>query len=186
MNHQWRVPCLGIPLLTTLCVCSALILLVAANTPTEPEPNAMLDHIRQEMADDDGRIRIFDQYFDETHIAQGEAVYQQYCAACHGVNAEGQFPAAPLQPDSTGRYGAPPHNETGHTWHHSDVLLLRYLREGGFADPKRFYQMPSFGAVLTEEQMLHVIAYIKTLWTPEQRVRQRYVTEEEARRFGGQ
>ena len=57
----------------------------------------------------------------------GEQIYAQNCAACHGINGEGQFPDAPMERDETGRLGAPPHNESGHTWHHDDDLLLPTL-----------------------------------------------------------
>lgn len=103
----------------------------------------------------------------------GQTVYITHCAACHGVNGEGQFPDAPLVPDSTGRYGAPPHDPTGHTWHHDDALLVRYTLEGGMGDPARFYPMPAFGDVLTDAEVVAVIAYIKTMWTPEQQRLQR-------------
>lgn len=135
---------------------------------------------QQHMADG-SEVQILGQVFTDSEIDQGQEVYVRYCAACHGVDGEGQFPAAPFEPDSTGRIGAPPHHEVGHTWHHSDVLLIRYVTEGGFADPQRFHIMPSFGSVLTDEQILYVLAYIKTMWTDEQRAMQRQLTEEEQR-----
>lgn len=106
----------------------------------------------------------------------GQQVYALHCASCHGANGEGQFPDNPLEPDSTGRYGAPPHNPNGHTWHHDDDLLIRYLHEGGLGDPALFYPMPAFQTVLTDGEIIAVIAYIKSFWTPEQVVRQRDVT----------
>jgi mono/diheme cytochrome c family protein len=101
-----------------------------------------------------------------------QTVYNTQCASCHGVNGEGQFPDAPLERDVTGRYGAPPHDDTGHTWHHDDDLLLRIVREGGMGDPVNFYVMPAFETVLSKEEMEAVIAYIKTMWTPEQQAAQ--------------
>lgn len=98
----------------------------------------------------------------------GQTVYTSYCAACHGAQGQGQFPDAPMQPDDTGRIGAPPHNETGHTWHHEDELLIQIIREGGMGSPEMFYPMPPFGEILSDEQITAVIAYIKTLWTDEQ------------------
>lgn len=120
--------------------------------------------------------------FNDEQIAQGQQIYVQYCAACHGPGGEGQFPDAPLQPDATGRIGAPPHDGTGHTWHHGDQLLLNYTRDGGIGDPARFYPMPAFGDQLSDEEILLVIAYIKTLWTDEQRAYQAQVTEAELAR----
>ena len=46
-------------------------------------------------------------------IAQGETLYVQSCASCHGANLEGQPDWR--TPDATGRLPAPPHDETGHT-----------------------------------------------------------------------
>lgn len=129
------------------------------------------------------QIQILDRTFDSSQLARGREIYLQNCAACHGAEGRGQFPEAPFQPDRTGRIGAPPHNDTGHSWHHSDVLLVRYVTEGGFSDLTRFYLMPPFGDVLTDEQIMLVIAHIKTLWTDEQRARQRQLTIEEATAF---
>lgn len=107
----------------------------------------------------------------------GQTVYNTQCASCHGVNGEGQFPDAPLEPDITGRYGAPPHDDTGHTWHHDDDLIIRIIREGGMGDPANFYVMPALGSALSEDEIEAVIAYIKTMWTPEQQVMQRERTQ---------
>jgi mono/diheme cytochrome c family protein len=141
-----------------------LLLLTAAACTGEPE------------------ITVLGERFDDQQIAEGQRIYMQYCAACHGPEGEGQFPDAPLQPDETGRIGAPPHDSTGHTWHHGDELLLRYTREGGIGDPARFYPMPAFGDQLSDEEIMLVIAYIKTLWTEEHRTHQAQVTEAERQR----
>lgn len=98
----------------------------------------------------------------------GQTVYNMQCATCHGANGEGQFPDAPLEKDLTGRYGAPPHDETGHTWHHDDDLLVQIIKEGGMGDPVNFYVMPALDSVLSDAEVEAVIAYIKTMWTPEQ------------------
>lgn len=108
---------------------------------------------------------------------QGQQIYVQSCAACHGLTGVGQFPDAPAQRDATGRYGAPPHDENGHTWHHDDDLLYQIVREGGMGNPEDFYPMPAFGEQLSDEQIEAVIFYIKGFWTEEQRQRQQQVTE---------
>jgi mono/diheme cytochrome c family protein len=185
---KWRYSCCGLPLLFAMVYVVTLLLLVAAQPLSESQTqfDGAVAHQSQgesEQASGAAQIQILATPFDQSDITQGQAIYTQYCAACHGIDGQGQFPEAPLEPDSTGRIGAPPHNETGHSWHHSDVLLIRYVTEGGFSDPARFYIMPPFGAILTEEQILQVIAYIKTLWTDEQRASQRQLTEEEQRMF---
>lgn len=117
--------------------------------------------------------------FTQEQLDQGQQGYMQYCASCHGADGEGQFPNAPNQPDTTGRIGAPPHNGAGHTWHHGDELLIRYVREGGMGDPENFYPMPAFGDQLSEGEIIAVLAYIKTMWSNEQRARQQQATEAE-------
>lgn len=107
----------------------------------------------------------------------GETVYTLQCATCHGVNGEGQFPEAPLERDLTGRYGAPPHNEIGHTWHHDDDLLIQMIREGGMGDAVNFYTMPAFESLLSDDEINAVIAYIKTMWTAEQQQTQQRRTQ---------
>ena len=118
---------------------------------------------------------------DETHTieqsAPGAEIYAQYCAACHGPNGEGQRPDAPLQKDETGRFPAPPHDDTGHTWHHDDDLLIQIVKEGGMGDPKDFYDMPAFGNVLNEQEREAVLTFIKTMWTDEQRATQQTRTK---------
>ncbi len=117
----------------------------------------------------------------QDQLDQGQQVYTQYCASCHGANGEGQFPAAPNQPDATGRIGAPPHNGNGHTWHHGDAMLIRYVREGGISltDPVNFYPMPAFGDQLSDDEIVAVLGYIKTLWNDEQLTRQQMASEAE-------
>lgn len=175
MTELWRRAGCILPLIFLTCV-GAYVLLINAVDPTAA--TRMLQH-----SPDQTSIQILDTPFNETQLAEGQTIYLQYCSACHGIEGQGQFPEAPLEPDSTGRIGAPPHNESGHSWHHSDVVLLRYVTEGGFSDPARFYVMPPFGTILTEEQILLVIAYIKTLWTDEQRGMQRQLTQEEQALF---
>lgn len=107
---------------------------------------------------------------DDETLALGEQVYQANCASCHGDNGEGQFPNAPLQADETGKIGAPPHTGDGHTWHHDDDLLYRIIRNGGSGSPSMFYPMPAFDEQLNEQEIEAVLAYIKTMWTEEQRL----------------
>lgn len=98
-------------------------------------------------------------------LALGEQAYNANCAACHGVKAEGQ-PNWKV-PNENGVYPAPPHNSEGHTWHHADDLLLEIIAEGGTAFSPNS-GMPGFTGVLTNQEMVAVLAYIKTFWGPEQ------------------
>ena len=106
---------------------------------------------------------------DPDHVKSGRAVYEQYCASCHGANAQG----APnwKERDEHGELPAPPHDAEGHTWRHSDTELDEMVSKG-WRDPfnktKRL-TMPAFGDVLSPQQIRAVITYLKTLWTLEQR-----------------
>ena len=55
---------------------------------------------------------------DAQVLATGKAVYERHCAACHGANLEGQPNWRSRDP--SGRLPAPPHDASGHTWHHPD------------------------------------------------------------------
>jgi len=56
-------------------------------------------------------------------VARGEAVYRMHCASCHGRNLEGQ-PEWQSR-DKEGFLPAPPHDESGHTWHHPEIDRIR-------------------------------------------------------------
>ena len=115
---------------------------------------------------------------DTDLVNSGRPVYEQYCASCHGANAEG----APnwQERDSHGELPAPPHNAEGHTWRHSDADLYEMVSRG-WRDPfnkSMRLTMPAFGGALTPEQIRAVIGYLKTLWTQEQRQFQSEETRE--------
>jgi mono/diheme cytochrome c family protein len=102
-------------------------------------------------------------------VAHGRVVYEQQCAACHGAKAEGVRDWE--QRDSHGELPAPPHDRRGHTWKHSDAMLYRIVRQG-WRDPFNKTErltMPAFDGKLSRDDTIAVIAYLKTLWTPEQR-----------------
>lgn len=112
-------------------------------------------------------------------IGRGKAVYDSYCAECHGIGGEGEYPQAPLDPGPDGLMGAPPHNENGHTWHHADDLLVQRIEQG--SRYPGFKPMPAFAETLTDAEVEAVLAYIKTMWTEEQREIQAEVTASQPR-----
>ena len=65
---------------------------------------------------------------DQDLVDLGKLVYKNNCASCHGVNLEGQ--ERWREPDAAGYMPAPPHDETGHTWHHSDEYLFLMTKYG--------------------------------------------------------
>ena len=62
-------------------------------------------------------------------VDNGRVLYAENCAVCHGANLEGQPDWQNPGPD--GVFPAPPHDETGHTWHHSNEELFEYTSLGG-------------------------------------------------------
>lgn len=101
---------------------------------------------------------------DPQLVAQGREIYQQYCASCHGAELEGQPNWQSRRP--SGALPAPPHDESGHTWHHPDRLLFNITKFGmkPFAPEGWVSDMPAFEGVLSDEQIWAVLAYIKSRW----------------------
>lgn len=108
-------------------------------------------------------------------IAFGQDLYAQNCASCHGAKLEGQ-------PDwkrrlENGRMPAPPHDESGHTWHHSDQDLFTITKLGvSGVVPGYESDMPAFGEILSDEEIAAVLAFIKSNWPERQRESQARIT----------
>ena len=106
-------------------------------------------------------------------LALGQEVYAEACASCHGVNLEGQ-PNWRIRLDN-GRLPAPPHDATGHTWHHPDEMLFGMTKfgPGDFAGLDGYESdMPAFEGVLSDQDIRAVLAYIKSTWPAKIRARQ--------------
>ncbi|WP_170336121.1 c-type cytochrome [Ruegeria arenilitoris] len=105
---------------------------------------------------------------DDRDLTNGQALYAEQCASCHGANLEGQPDWQ--TPDENGVLPAPPHDESGHTWHHDNQLLFEYTRLGGEAalavrGVDGFASgMPGFGDILTDDDIWDILAYIRSTW----------------------
>ncbi|TAJ19568.1 MAG: cytochrome c [Dehalococcoidia bacterium] len=100
----------------------------------------------------------------------GKVLYQAHCASCHGTRGEGQADWKNKKPDGTNP--APPHDPSGHTWHHADGLLFRIVRDGGQAagGGAGFKSaMPAARDTLSDAQIRATLEYIKTFWGPAER-----------------
>jgi len=106
-------------------------------------------------------------YTDVSQIADGQRVYQQYCASCHGANLEGE--PNWQRRDAAGMLPAPPHDPSGHTWHHPDTMLFEFVKYGPkhFAGADYATKMPPYEDVLTDSDIWAVLAYIKSTWPNE-------------------
>ena len=109
----------------------------------------------------------------------GKDLYAKNCASCHRANLEGQ-PDWKRRLDN-GRMPAPPHDASGHTWHHPDQDLLVIVRDGLTAIvPGYESDMPAFGGTLTDEDIGAILAFIKSTWPEREREFQAKVTRNAA------
>ncbi len=101
---------------------------------------------------------------DAQIVAQGRTLYADYCAACHGADLQGE--PNWRERDADGYLPAPPHDATGHTWHHPDRQLIDITRRGIEAVVGNGYKsrMPGFADSLTDGQIIAILAYIKSTW----------------------
>ena len=97
-------------------------------------------------------------------VDHGGELYQTYCGGCHGRRLQGQA-LWQLKDQYVGRR-APPHDATGHTWQHADEDLFHMTKYGRFAaaptDIKSY--MPAFEHALSDDDMIAVLAFIKSRW----------------------
>ena len=114
---------------------------------------------------------------DAAQVSRGKAVYADQCASCHGARLEGQANWQSRKPD--GRLPAPPHDASGHTWHHPDGDLFNITKQGvvEFAPPGYESDMPAFGSVLSDAEIWAVPAFIKNSWPEEIRRRHASLSE---------
>jgi mono/diheme cytochrome c family protein len=120
---------------------------------------------------------------DQTLVMQGRQVYANQCASCHGANLQGQPNWRQRMPN--GRLPAPPHDESGHTWHHPDNVLIDIVKNGlvpGRTAPEGYESdMPAYGNILSDAEIIAVLAYVKSKWPPKVLEAQREITIREQR-----
>lgn len=76
-------------------------------------------------------------------IIRGAEVYRQHCASCHGVRGMSTWPGAPNVARREGML-------------QPDLVIVERLRTGRNA-------MPGYRGVLTDRDLLSVVAYMRTL-----------------------
>jgi mono/diheme cytochrome c family protein len=110
------------------------------------------------------RVDGFLPYTDTAAVARGGQLYADYCASCHGANLEGQ--ANWRDRDADGYLPAPPHDASGHTWHHPDAQLFMITKFGTEAIVGNGYRsrMAGYQDMLTDAQIAEVLAFIKSTW----------------------
>jgi S-disulfanyl-L-cysteine oxidoreductase SoxD len=101
---------------------------------------------------------------DASVVEKGAKLYQQHCASCHGADLAGEPNWQQRKP--SGRLPAPPHDATGHTWHHDNAALFHVTKHGPqyVAGAKYESDMPAFDGVLSDQEILAALSYIKSTW----------------------
>ncbi|HUG25404.1 c-type cytochrome [Piscinibacter sp.] len=141
-------------LVAALAVAAVLVALVVGDPFADPPA-------RHALQPDNARV-----------LAQGRRIYEAQCVACHGARLEGQPNWRERGPD--GRLPAPPHDASGHTWHHPDELLFRLTKFGvaKVANLKGYVSaMPVYEGILSDEEIVAVLSWIKSQWPAEIRAR---------------
>ena len=101
---------------------------------------------------------------DTDAVALGQSIYAEHCAACHGAQLEGA-PNWQIR-DADGLLPAPPHDATGHTWHHDDETLFTLTKYGlaGLMEYAPPSGMPVYDGVLSDADIIAVLSFIKSTW----------------------
>jgi mono/diheme cytochrome c family protein len=115
---------------------------------------------------------------DSRQLQTGAQVYKDHCASCHGPNFGGQPNWQTPLPN--GRLPAPPHDASGHTWHHPDSYLFGVTKYGmkPYAPAGYESDMPAFENRLSDEEIADVLIFIKAHWTEDILEHQKRVTKE--------
>ena len=153
-----------------------LIVFSSAASETDMKPELkeshrrLMDKLAPEPVVNKGSDGVLSQLPQETAalIDEGVAVYHQHCALCHGAELQGQQNWS--EPDTNGLLPAPPHDDSGHTWHHADDQLIEIVKYGpavAMGDPEYRSMMPAFQSVLSDQQITAVLVFIRSTWSEE-------------------
>ncbi|NNJ46656.1 MAG: cytochrome c [Acidimicrobiia bacterium] len=111
---------------------------------------------------------------DPIRVERGAEMYGAFCATCHGIDLAGSPDWKVPNPD--GSFKPPPQDSRGHTWHHSDQVLIDLIANGSdFAQSR----MPTFGDVLSESDILTILEYLKSNWGEQERASQWAATSQQ-------
>jgi len=104
----------------------------------------------------------------EQIIYEGKVIYLANCAACHGVNLQGN-PNWRSGTDKDGQRLPPPLNGTGHTWHHSPEPLFQIIKYGLKIYDENYEGKMVGNENLTNKEIYSLLEYIKSVWPEELR-----------------
>lgn len=153
-------------MLVFICLLIALIGLTGCGTVVTPTPQ--LTPIEISLVDPADAPT---STFADPALREGEANYLLYCAHCHGYEGGGQAIDVPGNTARLGMKLVPALDSTGDAWRYADMLLVEVIKNG-IQNPLDQYPMLGWAAVMNDEQIDNLLAYIKLWWTDEQRAHQ--------------
>lgn len=101
--------------------------------------------------------------YDADMLEQGQTLYQENCASCHGQNAEGTVKSW-QERGKDGKLPPPPLNGTAHTWHHPIKGLAHTIRNGTLSIGGN---MPPWKDKLSNDEIFSIIIWLTSLWPDE-------------------
>ena len=99
---------------------------------------------------------------DRADVRRGQAVYEKHCLACHGKAGAGTVLAWRIR-DADGHLPPPPLDGSARAALKTNDELLAIVRDGS---PPGAGKMPAWKNRLPERDIVAVVTYIKSLWTP--------------------
>ena len=160
------------PVVLILIVALALIGVAIALVARNPAPSAPAMAMAEATADPRREMLLA----ADPGLQAGRDQYNLRCAHCHGYDGEGEIQVSAVDTLALGMKVVPPHDRTGHTWMHPGQLLIQLIQQGA-PNPLYRFQMPSYGEVMTEDEIRQVLAYISLWWTDSQREHHQAITE---------
>ena len=101
--------------------------------------------------------------YEPKMLETGKFLFQENCASCHGINAEGTVKNWHKKNES-GKYPPPPLNGTAHAWHHSFKALSHTIRNGTQSIGG---SMPSWKGKISDKEIGAIIIWLTSLWPDE-------------------
>ena len=142
-------------------------------TSINSKPEETSSKLENDQAVDTVEIRL--QLNNPDLLNNGAKIYRTHCAVCHGINLEGQ--KGWNIKDGQNNILAPPHDETGHTWHHSDEDLFYITKYGGAGQAGVASAMPGYEQILSDKKIISVLSFIKSTWPVQIRLQHDQINE---------
>ena len=147
-------------------------------TSINSKPEETSSKLENDPAVDTVEIRL--QLNNPDLLNNGAKIYRTHCAVCHGINLEGQ--KGWNIKDGQNNILAPPHDETGHTWHHSDEDLFYITKYGGAGQAGVASAMPGYEQILSDKKIISVLSFIKSTWPVQIRLQHDQINEQNVKK----